>query len=42
MREGRDLRLLQLRVEGYGRLRDYEFEPEAVPGAVVLAPNEAG
>ncbi len=42
MSEGRDLRLVHLRVEGYGRLRGFEFEPDPVPGAVVLAPNEAG
>ncbi|MGH7571022.1 MAG: ATP-binding protein [Gemmatimonadota bacterium] len=42
MSAGLDLRLVHLRVEGFGRLRDFEFEPEPVPGTIVMAPNEAG
>jgi hypothetical protein len=39
---GPALRLVRVRLEGYGRLRDFAFEPEPNPGTVVLAPNEAG
>ncbi|MGH7564614.1 MAG: ATP-binding protein, partial [Gemmatimonadota bacterium] len=42
MSAGLDLRLAHLRVEGFGRLRDFEFEPDPVPGTIVMAPNEAG
>ncbi|MGH7551034.1 MAG: ATP-binding protein [Gemmatimonadota bacterium] len=42
MSAGLDVRLVQLRVEGFGRLRDFEFEPDPVPGTIVMAPNEAG
>jgi DNA repair exonuclease SbcCD ATPase subunit len=42
MSPGPPLRLVHLEVEGYGRLRDFTFEPEPRPGTVVLAPNEAG
>jgi uncharacterized protein YhaN len=37
-----DLRLVRLRVEGFGRLRDFSFQPASHPGSIVLAPNEAG
>lgn len=36
------LRLERLAVEGFGRLRDFVFEPAAEPGALIVAPNEAG
>lgn len=36
------LRLVRMHVEGFGRLRDYVLEPEADPGVLVVAPNEAG
>ncbi len=42
MTERLDLRLVRLRVEGFGRLRDFSFEPASHPGSIVLAPNEAG
>ncbi|HWC06118.1 MAG TPA: AAA family ATPase [Gemmatimonadota bacterium] len=42
MNAGPALRLVQVRLQGYGRLRDFAFEPERSPGTVVLAPNEAG
>ena len=42
MSAGPALRLVRVRLEGYGRLRDFQFEPEPSPGTVVLAPNEAG
>ncbi len=37
-----DLRLVRLRVDGFGRLSDFSFQPAANPGTIVLAPNEAG
>ncbi len=36
------LRLERLVVEGFGRLRDFVLEPAAEPGALIVAPNEAG
>lgn len=42
MTERLDLRLVRLRVEGFGRLRDFSFQPASHPGSIVLAPNEAG
>lgn len=42
MSPGPALRLVRVRLEGYGRLKDFAFEPESVPGTVILAPNEAG
>lgn len=42
MSAGPALRLVEVRLQGYGRLRDFAFEPEPTPGTVVLAPNEAG
>lgn len=36
------LRLERLAVRGYGRLRDFVLEPAAEPGALIVAPNEAG
>lgn len=42
MSSSRELRLIRLRVEGYGRLRDFVFEPAAEPGTLIVAPNETG
>lgn len=42
MSAGPALRLVEVRLQGYGRLRDFAFEPDPSPGTVVLAPNEAG
>ncbi|HUP01683.1 MAG TPA: AAA family ATPase [Gemmatimonadota bacterium] len=39
---GSDLRLVRLQADGYGRLREFVFEPARRPGSVVRAPNEAG
>lgn len=36
------LRLERLHVHGYGRLRDFVLEPADEPGALIVAPNEAG
>lgn len=42
MSDPTSLRLVRLHVEGYGRLRDFTLEPAASPGALIVAPNEAG
>jgi len=38
----RDLRLVRMHVQGYGRLADYTLEPTRSPGILIVAPNEAG
>lgn len=42
MSSPRELRLIRLRVEGYGRFRNFDFEPAAQPGTLIVAPNETG
>ncbi len=37
-----DLRLVRLHAAGYGRLIDFTFAPAREPGALIVAPNEAG
>jgi hypothetical protein len=37
-----DLRLVRMRLAGYGRLQDYTLEPSRSPGVLIVAPNEAG
>ncbi|MFN2384167.1 MAG: AAA family ATPase [Gemmatimonadota bacterium] len=37
-----DLRLVRLHAAGFGRLRDFTLEPAREPGALIVAPNEAG
>lgn len=42
MNASRDLRLVRIHAGGYGRLGNFTLEPAARPGAIVIAPNEAG